>query len=482
MTVPALWQAHLMAASDPTLWSATEQAAAIARRDLGAVELLDAHLARIDRVNPQVNAVCTVAAGAARVEADAADRATARGDSWGPLHGLTITVKDALETAGLRSTGGSMVLRDHVPAIDAPAVASARAAGVIVFGKTNLPEWSGDLQTYGELFGTTNNPWDLTRTPGGSSGGAAAAVACGMTSFEIGTDIGGSVRVPAAYCGVFGHKPSHGVVPTLGYLDAAGGGTTELDINVFGPIARSAADLAVLLDVLAGPTPQRSAAWRLELPRSTVASLRDLRVAAWFDDPAIEIDDEMAAILGGVADALERAGAVVDRVARPDIDVRLAWIEGARLISAALAVGEDDDVSPSVRTLTHHEWHLADRRRAARRAAWASFFGRFDVVLCPVTALAPFEHLQDGTWDDRVITLNGAPRPYAELEAWPALIGSVHLPSTSAPVGRTAGGLPIGMQVVAPYLHDHTAIAVAGMITKLVGGYTPPPIVSGGGR
>ncbi len=327
-----------------------------------------------------------------------------------------------------------------------------------MFGKTNLPEWSGDLQTYGELFGTTNNPWDLTRTPGGSSGGAAAAVATGMTSFEIGTDIGGSVRVPSAYCGVFGHKPSHGIVPTLGYLDAVGGGTTELDVNVFGPIARSADDLALLLDVLAGPTPARSPAWRLELPRSTVTTLKGLRVAAWFDEPAIEIDDEMRSILDNVASVLSGAGAHVNDTARPDIDVHAAWTEGARLISAALSVGDEADLSPNVATLSHHYWHLADRRRAARRLAWDAFFGDFDVVLCPVTALAPFEHLQQGTWDNRMIEINGHPHRYVHLEAWPALIGSVLLPATSTPVGRTAARTPdrdAGDRPVSPRPHRH---------------------------
>ena len=197
-----------MPTSDPTLWTATEQAAAIARRELGSEELLDLCLGRIDQVNPEVNAVCTLSIEPARTRAREADTATARGESWGPLHGLPITIKDAIATAGIRSTGGATVLRDNVPAHDAPAVASLKAAGAIVFGKTNLPEWSGDWQSFNEMFGTTNNPWDLARTSGGSSGGAAAAVACGMTSFELGTDIGGSVRVPASFCGVFGHKPS----------------------------------------------------------------------------------------------------------------------------------------------------------------------------------------------------------------------------------------------------------------------------------
>ena len=180
------------------------------------------------------------------------------------------------------------------------ACAQACPAGAIVFGKTNLPEWSGDWQSFNEMFGTTNNPWALTHTPGGSSGGAAAAVACGMTSFELGTDIGGSVRVPSAFCGVWGHKPSFGVVPTLGYLDEPAGGETESDVNTFGPIARSAADLRLLLDVLAQPTSDRTVAWRLELPEPTVTSLRGLRVAVWFDEPELEIDSDMSTVLPNI--------------------------------------------------------------------------------------------------------------------------------------------------------------------------------------
>ncbi|MPY96124.1 MAG: amidase, partial [Acidimicrobiia bacterium] len=296
---------------DPALWSATRQAAAIRAGELGSEELLDHYLDRIDRLNPEVNAVVTVDPDGARRAARAADEATAQGRHPGPLHGLPITVKDALATAGMRSTGGAIELADHVPAQDASAVAAVRAAGAVVFGKTNLPRWSGDLQSFNEIFGTTNNPWDLERVPGGSSGGAAAAVASGLTSFEIGTDIGGSIRLPAAFCGVFGHKPSYGIVPTYGYLDHVAGGLTQPDVNVHGPLARSAEDLELLLGVLAGPGPADALAWRLELPPPRHEQLRDYRVAAWLDDPAAHVDGAVAAVLEGAAAALERAGAPV---------------------------------------------------------------------------------------------------------------------------------------------------------------------------
>ncbi len=460
-----------MQTPDPTLWSASEQAAAIRDGRLGSEELLDLFLARIAAVDPQVNAVCTLAVEPARQQCRSADAATARGESWGPLHGLPITIKDAIATAGIRSTGGASALSEHVPAVDAPAVAALKAAGAIVFGKTNLPEWSGDWQSFNEMFGTTNNPWMLTHTPGGSSGGAAAAVACGMVSFELGTDIGGSVRVPSAFCGVWGHKPSFGIIPTLGYLDEPMGGDTESDINVFGPIARSAPDLRLLLDVLAQPTVERSTAWSLHLPEPTVTSLHGLRVAAWFDEPELEIDGQTATVLHAAAEAVAHAGAIVDRAARPNIDVRASWRNGARLIGAAVSVSDDSA------TLTHHMWLHMNRQRARAQSAWAEFFEHFDVLLCPVTIVTGFPHLQEGLWSNRRITINGRERDYVEIEGWPALIGSVYLPSTSVPIGRTAGGLPVGMQVVAAYLQDRTAIQVGEWIGDVIGGYEPPPIV-----
>ncbi len=467
--------------ADPTLWSATDQARAIRERRLGSEELLELCLDRIDHVNPTVKAVCTLDLHRARVRAQAADEATMRGESWGPLHGLPTTVKDAIVTAGIRSTGGAEDLRDHVPDVDAPAVSSLKSAGAIVFGKTNLPEWSGDWQSFNSMFGTTNNPWALARTPGGSSGGAAAAVAAGMTSFELGTDIGGSVRVPSAFCGVYGHKPSFGIIPTLGYLDEPGAAdparATESDVNTFGPIARSAADLRLLLDVLAGPTPDRAPGWRLELPETRRHTLQGLRVAAWIDEPAMEIDSVMAGVLHQAVDAAEAAGAVVDRRLRPEVDVAAAWRLGARLIGAAVSLHGPDG------GLLHQDWLAMHRERTRLRAAWAAVFRHVDVVLCPVTVLPAFPHLQDGLWSDRMITINGQQRRYVDLEAWPAIVGAAYLPSSAVPVGSTPEGLPVGMQVVAPYLHDRRAIAVGGLLaeacTDLGGGFRVPPAVEG---
>ena len=273
---------------------------------------MEEYLDRIERLDGPVNAVVTLAVDRARTEGgQRADDAIARHEDVGPLHGLPITIKDAIETEGIRSTGGAVELLEHVPSADAPAVARLRAAGAIVFGKTNLPRWSGDVQSYNEMFGTTTNPWSGGPHAGGSSGGAAAAVACGFTSFELGTDIGGSVRMPSHWCGVYGLKPSYGLVPQRGYLDHVGGGTTDPDINVFGPIARASEDLDLLLGVLAGPEPERAIGWHAQLPEPSFRDLSSCRVGLWLDDAACPISREYRAMLGDVADGLADAGAQV---------------------------------------------------------------------------------------------------------------------------------------------------------------------------
>src|SRR6266849_1336134 len=261
---------------DLCLRSATALAAALRRREIGCQELLDRYLERVARLNPALNAIVTLDAERARAAAERADRELASG----PLHGLPMTVKDTFETAGLRTTAGAPVLADYVPASDASAVARLRAAGALIFGKTNTPTFAADAQTYNPVFGTTNNPWDRARSPGGSSGGSAVAMAAGLSALELGSDIGGSIRNPAHYCGVYGHKPTHGIVPGRGHIPGPPGTLAEVDIGVVGPLARSADDLDLALSVLAGPAEDRGRAWLLELPPPRRGSLREYHVAA----------------------------------------------------------------------------------------------------------------------------------------------------------------------------------------------------------
>ena len=462
----------------------TELIAALDARTVSSRELVDATFERIERLDGPINAVVTVAAECARDEADAIDDARANGRDVGRLGGVPITVKDALATSGIRSTGGAVELLDHVPDEDATVVDRVRREGAVVIGKTNLPRWSGDYQSYNEMFGTTNNPWDVSRTPGGSSGGAAAAVAMGFTAFEIGTDIGGSIRVPASFTGVFGHKPSFGTIPTYGYLDHPTLHRNVADVNVFGPLARSVDDLELLVGLLAGANPDDrvdGGGWRLELPPPRAVDIADFRVVAWLDDPFCPVDPAVTAVLEAAVDQLESAGARIDRDRRPDLDPASAAHDGALLIATATSISDSDDdhaaATAAGRAATYRSWDVANRRRGATRRRWAEFFEDVDVLLCPTTVVPPFHHVHatDGpNWARSTLAEYGN-RPYSDLLGWCGLIGSTYLPVTVPPVGRTTDGLPIGVQVVAPYLHDRTALAFARCISDVVGGYTPPP-------
>ena len=464
----------MAADSEIALLPARQLAGMIRSREISSRELLELYLQRIDRLNPQLNAVVTLDADRAREAAARADGETASGSPTGPLHGLPMTVKDAIEVGGMRSTGGSTALRDHVPVADAPVVARLRRAGAVVMGKTNVPEWSGDIQTYNELFGVTRNPWDPTRTPGGSSGGPAAAVACGLTSFETGTDIGGSIRIPSSFCGIFGHKPSYGVVSQRGYLDRVGGGVIDADINVFGPLARSVDDLELLLGVMAGPDEEDSVGWSLTLPPARHRDLSGYRVGLWLDDPACSVDRPALDLLQKAASELAGAGAQVSD-ARPPLD--LAEVEQlfTSLLLAAISVSVEPSLGEALAG-NHRAWLDLTQRRAAVRRVWADWFRHYDVLLCPVMPMLPFPHDTEGTINDRHVIINGRARPQAETLTWTGLVGVSYLPSTVVPVGPGEEGLPVGIQVVGPYLGDRTTLHVAGLLSELQHGFIPPPL------
>jgi len=447
------------------LLSTLEQADLIRRGDLSSRELTEHFIDRIERLDGDINAVVTRDFEVALEASDVADALQQKGDLSGVLHGVPITVKDALETHNLRSTGGAIELKDNIPNRDAAVVASVRSEGAIVMGKTNLPRWSGDIQSYNEIFGTTNNPWDVSRGPGGSSGGAAAAVAMGFTSFEIGTDIGGSIRFPAAFNGIWGHKPSFGVIPTTGYLDHTQGGLNEADINVFGPLARSSADLEFLLDLM-----KRNASPWIPQLQSPPADLGELRVGAWLDDEFCPVDQEVRQNLETVVDALENNGIVVDRSARPNIDPDEAAMLGLWLVQSAISQSTESD-GPG-----HRIWLDRHVRREEIRLKWAEFFSDYDALIMPVCFVPPFEHQQDGDFRSRTLLCNGEARNYMDVVKWTTMVGMAYLPSTVPPTGLGESGLPIGCQVVGPYGSDKLTIALAGKIGDLTGGYQPPPL------
>jgi len=485
-----------MSDRDLGLLSATELTRKLRDRQVSSRELLAHFGERRAKHNPALNAIVTVDENAAQAAAAVADEQLAAGGDTPPLLGLPMTIKDALATKGMRSTGGAQIMADHVPDADAEVVARTRSAGAVIFGKTNLPEWSADVQSYNEIFGVTNNPWDLTCGPGGSSGGASAAVSAGLTGAEIGTDIGGSVRLPAHFAGVCSHKPSFGIVSQLGYISHSTYETGEPDVNVVGPITRSVDDCELLLDVLAGPRADLASAWNLSLPKSRNDDAAQLRVAAYLHDPLVPLSAEVATALDAAANALESSGVAVARQAWPqDLDFSDIDDVGLPLISAATSPargGErfeamqhvvlDPDSHPESMVMRarstamfHRDWLMLTERRELNRHKWSRFFADHDVLLAPVAHVAAFPHTLEGNLYSRTLTVDGVDRPYNDIIKWTSQFGYVGLPSTVVPVGITPRGVPVGIQVVGPHLGDRTTLAFARYLEELLGGYQVPP-------
>ncbi|HSJ97558.1 MAG TPA: amidase [Myxococcota bacterium] len=480
---------------DPVAFrSASVLAAALRRREIGSVELLDLTLARVARWNPALNAIVALDLEAARARARAADEATARGETWGLLHGLPITIKDSIEVAGMPCTSGAPALARHVPAATAPAAQRLIDAGAVVFGKTNLPLYAGDFQSYNDVHGTTNNPWDPTRVPGGSSGGSAAALAAGLCGLELGSDIGGSIRNPSHFCGVYGHKPSYGLVPARGHIPGPPGARAEADLAVLGPMARSAKDLALALDLLAGPDEPAARAWRVALPAARRGRLADYRVALWLDDPRCPVDAEVGDALQGAVDALARAGVPIHGELRP-VDAGESRACYLQLLYGVFAPGfppallaafdaqapqldPGDDTLPAhmIRGAAqrHREWQAVNERRHGLRARWEAFFRDFDVLLAPVMPTVAFPH-DHSDIAARTIEVNGKPFPYLEQIYWAGLATVAGLPATAVPIGLGRSGLPVGLQVIGPFLEDRTPLDFAARMAEVVGGFVAPP-------
>ncbi|MFM2078575.1 MAG: hypothetical protein RJA49_2465 [Actinomycetota bacterium] len=473
--------------------SAGQLARAVRTGKVSAVELLQAYLERVDRLNPAINAVVVDDRAAALKQARAADRALAKGAKVGPLHGVPITVKESFTMVGQPTTWGFPELKGNISTTDAVVVQRLRAAGAVIFGKTNVPVSLADFQSYNEVYGTTNNPWDHSRVPGGSSGGSAAATAAGLSGLEYGSDIGGSIRTPASYCGVYGHKPTYGIVPKRGQT-VDDSWISEGDISVIGPIARSADDLALALDVTAGPDELLAPGWKLQLPKAPT-SLRGLRVAVWADQPDLSpVDDEVRERIDAAAEALRKAGAKVSHTARPDFDVAEAHVTYQHLLMALMAppgaayrelVAKAAELDPADRgpyaqqlrwsTSSYREFSIAANRREHLRWAWRRFFADHDVLLAPITPTVAFPHDQSEPMGMRTLTVNGKEVSYFAQLFWAGLAIASYLPATVAPIGPTASGLPVGVQVIGAEMADRTTIWTAGQLGTLLGGFTPPP-------
>jgi amidase len=469
--------------------TAAELAQALRDRQLASRELLDALLERSARLNPALNAIVAWDTERARDAATAADDATARGEVTGPLHGLPMTVKDVWETEGLVTTSGAAELADYVPQLDAVPVARLKAAGAIVFGKTNTPLYAGDWQTYNDVYGRTNNPWDPARTTGGSSGGAAAAVAAGLTPFELGSDIGGSIRIPSHYNGVYGLKPSHGIVPLTGHIPGPPGSLVQPDVGCAGPIARSVADLRVALNIVAGPLARDARAWRLELDAGPpVSSVAALRIATVFGEgtDVVPLSADVRGALDRFAGRLADAGARVDAVALPVSladglstwrNVVLPFI-GTGLPAATyahLAETAGDEYAAAM-TSRYRSVIIATDVRERQRVAWAEFFRNYDVVLAPVMPTAAFPHDTERPMAERMIDVDGTPVPHPTAAAWACAVGVTLMPVLTMPTGLGASGLPVGIQVIGPFLGDLRLLRIGEVVAEATGtGFLPPP-------
>ncbi|MFF4630092.1 amidase family protein [Streptomyces griseorubiginosus] len=479
--------------------TATQTLAGLRRGDFSSVELAQAYLERI-QAHPWVNAIVTLDAERALDQARQADRIRRMGGPTGPLHGLPITVKHDQKVRGIPSTYGSESLRDYVPEDDAEAVARLRGAGAIVLGRSNLPEFASDGQAYNALHGTTRNPWDPERTTGGSSGGSAAAVAAGMTALDLGSDMGGSIRIPAAWCGVHGLKPTWGVVPMGGAVphpaDAEGADLTDPDVAVCGPLARGADDLDLALTVLTTPRDDRGGL-RPHLPKARFRTHRELRVLAWFDDPVTGVDPATREVLDAALHALAGDGAHVtygvlppgglDRLGELFELLFMADVGGAagdagfeelsRAMRQLRAESTMAELHHRALGLTHREWLALNRQRLILRWQWQELLEDYDVVVTPtvMTTALPHDH-SEPVWARR-FDVNGARHPWRpDLTRWCGAVGVLGLPAVTTPVGLDRGGLPVGMQVVAAPYHDRGAIAAARLISASTGGYTRPPL------
>ena len=479
---------------DTPFRSATQLAAEIRKKKIGCLELLDLYLARVAKYDGALNAIVVRDFERARARARAADRALAKRQVWGPLHGVPMTIKESYDVAGLPTTWGVPAYKGNLATTNAVAVDRLLGAGVVLFGKTNVPLYLADWQSFNAIYGTTNNPWDVTRAPGGSSGGSAAALAAGLTGLEAGSDIGSSIRNPAHFCGVYGHKPTWGIVPRTG--QALPWQKAPVDIDVVGPLARSAADLDLALSVMAGPEAIEAAGWQLRLQTPKQKRLRDFKVALLLDTPEIAVDREVQDRLLALADFLRTQKVKVDDRARPAIDTAEAWAVYTRLLRAATSDRQTDadfaknqaaasalkpeDQSYHARAtlaavLSHRDWLAANEARHRMRLAWAEFFTSYDLLLCPVASTAAFKHDQQGERYDRTLVVNGQKVPVTDHLFWAGYTGASYLPSTAAPCGFTPSGLPVGVQIVGPQYGDLTCLGFARLLEREFQAFVPPP-------
>jgi amidase len=476
--------------------TAEELAAALRAGEVTSVELTDEAIARIERDDKVINAICVPDFDRARAAAHHADQARARGEDR-PLLGIPVTVKESYNIAGLPTTWGMPQYRNYVPPEDAVQVLRLKAAGAVVLGKTNVPLGLQGIQSFNEIYGTTNNPWDHGRTAGGSSGGSAAALACGFGALSIGSDIAGSLRTPAHFCGVYAHKPTLGLAANRGMVPpSAPALPSDLDLAVVGPMARTARDLTLLLDVMAGPDPLTlGVAYDLTLPPARHERLRDFRVLVLDEHPLIPTGSAVRAGVHRVADALVDDGARVEwhSPLLPDL-IESATVYTQLLISSsparfpiesheqlrirAAGLSADDQSLDATRlramVFSHRDWIEANNRRELHRHGWRQLFAEFDAVVCPITPTPAFPHDHHPNLLERRIDIDGVEYPDLDQLVWAGLATMPGLPATAIPAGRSPEGLPVGVQLIGPMFEDRTPLRLAELLEQKIGGFQAP--------
>ncbi len=472
--------------------SALELAAKIKAQELSSRELTELYIARIEKYDGDVNTVIVRTFDDARARADEADEAARQGRDLGPLHGVPMTIKESYVMADTASTWGREEFAGNVSGKDGLAVQRFREAGAVFLGKTNVPVDLADFQSYNPIYGTTGNPFDTSRTPGGSSGGSAAALAAGFSALEAGSDIGGSIRNPAHFCGVYGHKPTYGIVPMQGHELVEG--IPEADLAVCGPLARTAEDLKVALDIMAKPAEREAIGWQLQLPEADFSDLKELRVALWATDEMAPVSSEISERVTAVGDILRNLGATVSDTARPDIDLTSAHMNYQTLLTSVMTSAMTDDqvaeaeaavaelaaddfsteaVNLRASVISHREWIRTNTKREKLRRAWSSFFEDWDILVCPQMATPAFPH-DHAPMPERTLMVDNVAQPYFQQLFWAGMIVNSYLPSTVFPTGLSREGLPIGLQAVSGPYRDHRTIEFARQITQHIGGFVAP--------
>jgi len=449
--------------------STIDLAAAIATRKISAQETLDAHLAQIDRLNGAVNAVVTLDREGARERARQADVALARGDALGPLHGVPFTLKDTHETAGMKTTVGFPPFADYVAKADSPVVVRLKAAGGVLIGKTNVATMLGDWQSDNPLFGRTGNPWNGSRTAGGSSGGAAAAVAAGMTPFEVGTDLQDSIRLPSAFCGVYGLKPTEHRVSLAGAFPDPGGAARSVRLmSCLGPLARSAEDLALIYRIIAGPDGMDTDLAPVPVEAMPKLDLKSLRIAVAPVFPGFPVTAGIRAAAENLARQLQAAGTTVEEAKLPRLDLHDDLAEGGALIGMMLEAAQPE---PPDQPTPVSRWFAALARRDRSILAWDRFFESCDALLCPAAMTTAFPHCAPGT----AIEVNGKHESYWMLPAYGAVFNYSGHPAVAIPSGYDSEGLPIGLQLIGRRWSESRLLGIAAAMAPLSGGFRRPP-------